>query len=77
MHMQSLFWKMYIPGYHENIVYKNLEEYLKSHANKKTAKEPVLGELWNLFNENEIQSYEGELMNFEIDLSLKNIFEAA
>ena len=56
---------------------KETLKYLKSHANKKTAKEPVLGELWNLFNENEIQSYEGELMNFEIDLSLKNIFEAA
>lgn len=57
----------------------NLKEtlkYLKSQANKKVAKEPVLGELWNIVN-NEESSYEGELVDFIIDLSAENIFAAA
>lgn len=58
----------------------NLKEtlkYLKSRANKKPAKEPVLGEIWNLFNKDEnFNEYTGELINLEIDLS-KNIFAAA
>ena len=57
----------------------NLKEtlkYLKSQANKKVVKEPVLGELWNIVN-NEESSYEGELVDFIIDLSAENIFAAA
>ena len=50
-------------------------KYLKSQANKKQAKEPVLGELWNLFSKEEIE-YNGELVDFEIDSKAKNIFAA-
>lgn len=57
----------------------NLKEtlkYIKSQAHKKQTKQPVFGELWNLFNE-EIEKYEGEMLEFEIDLNAKNIFIAA
>ena len=55
---------------------KETLKYLKNQANKKTKKEPVFGELWNIIN-NEDRSYEGELIDFVIDSSLKNIFAAA
>ena len=55
---------------------KETLKYLKSHAGKKTsAKEPVLGELWELFNKEET-NYQGELVDFEIDNSIANIFAA-
>lgn len=53
-------------------------KYLKSQKNKKVQKEPVLGELWNLFSTTETQeSYQGELSDFIIDSSAENIFAAA
>ncbi|MBE7711121.1 MAG: hypothetical protein E7Z92_03165 [Cyanobacteria bacterium SIG31] len=58
-----------------NNTLKETLKYLKSHSGKKTAKEPVLGELWNLFNKEEL-NYQGELADFEIDNSIANIFAA-
>ena len=56
---------------------KETLKYLKNHASaKKTLKTPVLGEIWNLFNQ-EKDDYEGELIDFEIDNSAENIFAAA
>ena len=62
---------------------KSLKEtlkYLKEHANKKVVKEPVLGELWNIFTTNNESSeknpYKGELYDFEIDKNARNIFAA-
>lgn len=55
---------------------KETLKYLKQHGSKKTKKEPVLGELWNIINKEE-NIYSGELVDFVIDTSLKNIFEAA
>ena len=54
---------------------KETLKYLKLHANRKVNKEPVLGELWNLF-EKEDNNYEGELVDFVIDSSDRNIFAA-
>ncbi len=58
----------------------NLKEtlkYLKNHStSKRVEKAPVLGELWDLFNKEEM-SYNEEYDDIEIDYSLKNIFEAA
>lgn len=54
---------------------KETLKYLKSHASKKPAKEPVLGELWNIANSNK-SIEENELYDFEIDNSAKNIFAA-
>lgn len=54
---------------------KETLKYLKSHANKKINKEPVLGELWSIVNKEELK-YEGELANFVIDSSIENIFAA-
>ena len=57
----------------------NLKEtlkYLKTKANKKTTKTPVLGELWNIINK-EDNNYDGELKDFVIDFSIENIFAAA
>ena len=55
-------------------------KYLKEHANKKVVKEPVLGELWNIFTTNNESSeknpYKGELYDFEIDKNARNIFAA-
>lgn len=56
---------------------KETLKYLKSHANKKTVKEPVLGELWNIINKEDDVIYEGELKDFVIDSSVENIFAAA
>ena len=59
---------------------KETLKYLKNHAGLKAQKEPVFGEIWDLFNKEIIKddlSYEGELADFEIDDSVKNIFAAA
>lgn len=54
---------------------KETLKYLKSHASKKQAKEPVFGELWNIANSNkDIEN--NELYDFEIDNSAENIFAA-
>ena len=56
---------------------KETLKYLKNHASeKKSAKTPVLGELWTLFNQ-EKDDYKGELIDFESDNSAENIFAAA
>ena len=55
---------------------KETLKYLKNQAHKKYSKQPILGELWNIVNSSE-NSYEGELIDFEIDSSVKNIFIAA
>ena len=54
---------------------KETLKYLKTQANKKVAKEPVLGELWNLFDKEDL-NYQGELVDFVIDNSVENIFAA-
>lgn len=56
----------------------NLKEtlkYLKSHPVKKVEKEPVLGELWNLFENKASKS--DDIIELDIDYSAKNIFAAA
>lgn len=53
---------------------KETLKYLKN--NKKPAKKPVLGELYNIVSDKE-DNYQGELSDFEIDNSIKNIFIAA
>ena len=55
---------------------KETLKYIKSQAYKKQEKTPVFGELWSLLNEEPLK-YEGELLDFEIDSSAKNIFIAA
>ena len=55
---------------------KETLKYIKSQANKKQKKEPILGELWDIINKEPI-AYTGELANFEIDTSVENIFAAA
>ena len=59
---------------------KETLKYLKNHAANKTVKQPVLGELWNMFSANNEESdenpYKGELYDFEIDKNAKNIFAA-
>lgn len=55
---------------------KETLRYLNSNANKKTRKTYTFGELWNIVDEDK-KSYEGELVDFVIDSSIKNIFEAA
>lgn len=59
---------------------KETLKYLKNHANKKSVKAPVLGELWNIFSSNneasEKNPYKGDLYDFEIDKNAKNIFAA-
>lgn len=54
---------------------KETLKYLKSHAAKKQAKEPVFGELWNIANSKK-DIEKNELYDFEIDNSAKNIFAA-
>jgi len=60
---------------------KETLKYLKEHSARKTiTKEPVLGELWNIFSASndasEKNPYKGELCDFEIDKNAKNIFAA-
>lgn len=56
---------------------KETLKYLKSHPTKKVTKKPVLGELWNIANDTSKDYSNNELYDFEIDNSVKNIFEAA
>ena len=55
-------------------------KYLKAHAYKKSVKKPILGELWNTFTANndgsEEKPYHGELIDFQIDKNVRNIFAA-
>jgi len=56
---------------------KSLKEtlkYLQAHANDKR-KKYVLGELWEKLEE-QSSIYQGELVDFEVDFNLKNIFAA-
>jgi len=59
---------------------KETLKYLREHANKKTIKTPILGELWESFSVNNQESkenpYNGELIDFKIDKNIKNIFAA-
>ena len=63
-----------------NNTLKETLKYLKTHATQKHAKQPMLGELWNIFNANnetaEKNPYRGELFDFKIDKNAKNIFAA-
>lgn len=59
----------------QNKSLKETLKYLQAHANDKR-KKYVLGELWQQFDENEEDNYQGELIDFEIDTNLKNIFAA-
>lgn len=54
---------------------KETLKYLKSQAQKKVIKQPILGELCNITDKEE-STYTGELVDFVIDSSLKNIFAA-
>jgi len=53
---------------------KETLKYLKHQPAKKIVKEPVLGELWNLFNKE--QTEYSDIIELEIDYSAKNIFAA-
>ena len=53
---------------------KETLKYLNAHATKKASKEPIFGEIWELFDKE--CKYEGELIDFEIDKSAVNIFAA-
>jgi hypothetical protein len=53
---------------------KETLKYLRTHAKDKR-KEHILGELWNSFNESD-NSNENELIDFEVNYDLKNIFAA-
>ena len=56
----------------------NLKEtlkYLKNNPVKKFEKQPILGELWDLFESD--KNSEHEVIELEIDYSAKNIFAAA
>ncbi len=55
---------------------KETLKYLKTQAHKKNVKQAILGELWKKVNKDEC-SYNGELVDFVIDSSAKNIFIAA
>lgn len=59
---------------------KETLRYLKSQPKKDVKKEPVFGEIWNIFSANneasEKNPYE-EIYGFEIDKNAKNIFAAA
>ena len=59
-----------------NNTLKETLKYLKSHANQKITKEPVLGELWEKLNSTKEDSYKVELLDFQIDDSAVNIFAA-
>ena len=50
--------------------------YIKNNSAKKEKKTYVLGELKVLLDENSKKEYTGELLNIEIDSSIKNIFAA-
>lgn len=58
---------------------KETLKYLQAHANDKR-KKYVLGELWQMFTDSQNSdgdnSYNGELIDFEVDSNVKNIFAA-
>lgn len=54
----------------------SLKETIKYLSNRKVAKKHVLGELWDVLQESDEKSYNGELYDFEIDKNAKNIFAA-
>lgn len=54
---------------------KETLRYLKSQSVKRAKKEPTLGELWSIVQENE-NDYDGELLDIVVDLQQKNIFAA-
>ena len=54
---------------------KETLKYLKTKNKEKTNKKAIFGELWNTINSEE--DYCGELVDFVVDSSLKNIFVAA
>lgn len=58
-----------------NNTLKETLKYLKHHPAKKVNKEPVLGELWDMFTNEKNENY--DLADLEIDYSIKNIFAAA
>lgn len=60
----------------QNLSLKETLKYLKNQAVNNNKKKHVLGELWNILNESEID-YNGELIDFEIDTTKNNIFIAA
>ena len=60
----------------QNASLKDTLKYLNTKSNKK-AKKHILGEIWDSKDEKSSLEYEGELKDFEIDLSLNNIFIAA
>ena len=54
---------------------KETLKHLKTKNKEKTNKKAIFGELWNTINSEE--DYSGELVDFVVDSSLKNIFVAA
>ena len=53
---------------------KETLKYLKKQPTKKSIKEPVLGELWNLFTKD--LKNDNDIIDWEIDFSAENIFAA-
>lgn len=53
---------------------KETLKYLKSHPAKRAEKQPVLGELWGLFSQKELN--DSDIIEMEIDYSADNIFAA-
>ena len=57
---------------------RETSKYLKNKKVEVKKKEiAILGSISDLFSENEENNYDGELKDFEIDFSVKNIFAAA
>ena len=59
----------------ENTIKERLRR-LKEQSDRANLKKPVLGELWEIASK-DTSKYNGELIDFEIDLSADNIFAAA
>ncbi|MBO5737747.1 hypothetical protein J6R97_00220 [bacterium] len=59
----------------ENTIKERLRR-LKEQPDKVIPKKPVLGELWEIASKDS-NKYNGELIDFEIDLNAENIFAAA
>lgn len=59
-----------------NNTLKETLKYLKEQANKKETKKYVLGELWESIQDENRNTYSGELLDFEISNFAKNIFAA-
>lgn len=54
----------------------SLKETLKYLSSKKSSKKHILGELWEEYEQTDKSVYDGELLDFEIDKNIKNIFAA-